>query len=113
MSGSRCLACSLYRNSQFPLGRITKICGLNDCFYRCRNISGFSNRLVRKIRLCLQKIKFKEDNFLFHEHKCQKQCLVVKNFTAFQSYFSNYVMPVFEDSWNKFNTPQTPKKARR
>lgn len=34
-------------------------------------------------------------------------------FTAFQSYFSTYVMPVLEDSWNKFNTPQTPKKARR
>ncbi len=25
---------------------------------------------------------------------------------AFQAYFSTYVMPIFEDSWNKFNTPK-------
>jgi hypothetical protein len=27
---------------------------------------------------------------------------------AFQAYFSTYIMPIFKDSWDKFNTPKKP-----
>jgi RHS repeat-associated protein len=40
------------------------------------------------------------------------QKTIRNSFNAFQAYFETYVMPYFKDSWNKFNTPRTPKTPR-